>query len=88
MDDPKIPQEYNNPNSNKLCKWDEDDMKCKNEAVKDGYCTEHSNKLAEKVAMGAITGGGVGALLANPVVLTVGALAGVALVLYLASKSK
>jgi len=85
MSEPEDPQEYNNST---LCKWEENKMKCKNDAVKDGYCQEHSERMAQKVAAGAIAGGGIGALLANPVVLTIGAVAGIALVLYLSNKDR
>jgi hypothetical protein len=86
MNEPKDPQEYNNPNK---CKWEKDGMKCEKTGEHKGYCVEHIKKVDPDYTLGAATGAGIAGLISsNPIGLVVGIALGVGLVVYLAGKSK
>lgn len=89
MSEPKDPQEYNNPQLIKICKWDEDGMKCQNDAEHKGYCVEHIKKIDPDYGLSAATGAGVAGLISsNPAGWIIGAAVGLAVAAYLVSKSK
>jgi|GEM_PF-2951609 len=88
MDNNNLPDEYTPP-IDRLCKWEEGDMKCNKKSEHKGYCEGHAKKLYPDYGLSAATGAGVAGLIStNPVGLAIGAVLGLALAAYIISKSK